>query len=295
MDDPRLRRHPLGYMEAIEKPKPSELREYYAERYFQTNQGNYRTEYGLPERAYIEAKIRQKAHIVFNHRGGKPGSFLDVGCGEGFAMSYFQREGWKVEGLDYSSVGLVAMNPHLSDVLVTGDVISLLSQRINGAQAYDVIWLHNVLEHIAEPADLLVKLGQILAQDGLVVVTVPNDFSKVQELLLEAKHIDSFFWVALPDHLAYFNADSLLSIAEATGYKRLRFLADFPIDWFLLHPDSNYVQDRSRGPAAHEARIQIENLLNTLPVDAVNRFYEGMADVGLGRQITAFLTRKLPE
>lgn len=290
MNDPRVRRHALGYIEVVNKPTQEELRDYYADRYFQTGQSNYRSSYGAQERNYIEAKIKQKAHVVFNHHNGKAGNLLDVGCGEGFAMSHFQREGWKVEGLDYSSAGLMSMNPHLANVLITGDVFSILQQRIDDAKRYDVIWLNNVLEHLAEPADLLIKLRHLLTEVGMVVVTVPNDFSKIQELLIDEKHIDSPFWIALPDHLAYFNASSLRSIAEAAGYILLQILGDFPIDWFLLHPGSNYVRDRSRGPAAHEARIQIENLLSTLPIDAVNQFYQSMAEVGLGRQITAFLT-----
>ncbi len=290
MNDPRVRRHALGYIEVVNKPTPDELRDYYADRYFQTSQGNYRPVYGEQERNYIETKIRQKAHVVFNYRNGRAGNFLDVGCGEGFAMSHFQREGWTVEGIDFSSAGLMAMNPHLADVLVTGDVFSLLQQRIGEEKRYDAIWLNNVLEHVAEPADLLIKLRKLLNDGGLVVVTVPNDFSKIQGLLMDGKHIDSPFWIALPDHLAYFNADSLLSLGKATGYSSLQVLADFPIDWFLLHPGSNYVRDRSRGPAAHEARIQIENMLSALPISDVNRFYEAMAGIGLGRQVTAFLS-----
>jgi 2-polyprenyl-3-methyl-5-hydroxy-6-metoxy-1,4-benzoquinol methylase len=291
MDDPLLKRHDLGYMEVANKPTQDELRKYYAERYFQTEQGNYRAAYGGAELNYIEAKIKQKAHVVLNHHKGNGGSLLDVGCGEGFAMAFFHRQGWKVEGLDFSSAGLLAMNPHLANMLTTGDVFSLLEERMDGSRRHDTIWLANVLEHVAEPVELLTKLRSLLTEDGMLVVTVPNDFSSVQKLLIDENHIDSSFWIALPDHLAYFNADSLKNIAAATGYATQKILGDFPIDWFLLHPGSNYVRDRSRGPAAHAARIQIENLLSALPIDAVNTFFEAMAAVGLGRQVTAFLTK----
>ena len=291
MSDPRLRRHALGYVEVVDKPSPAELRAYYAERYYQSNQGNYRVAYGPQERRYIEAKVNQKAHIVRKLRGDAAGSLLDVGCGEGFAMSFFRRDGWRVEGLDYSSAGLIAMNPECADALTTGDVTSLLQERITGAREYDVIWLNNVLEHVVDPPELMTQLHRLLADGGVVVVTVPNDFSRYQQHLLETAQVDAPFWVALPDHLAYFTADSLTAIGEATGYNCRHLVADFPIDWFLLHPGSNYARDRSRGPAAHEARIQLENLLAERPVDDVNGLFEAMAKVGLGRQITAFFTR----
>lgn len=31
--------------------------------------------------------------------------FLDVGCGEGWALKYFKEEMWEITGLDYSEFG----------------------------------------------------------------------------------------------------------------------------------------------------------------------------------------------
>jgi hypothetical protein len=67
-------------------------------------------------------------------------------------------------------------------------------------------------------------------------------------------------------------------------------LAEFPIDWLLVNSHSNYVLERSRGPAAHSTRIALDLLLDDQPLDAVVRFYEAMAAVGMGRQVTAVLT-----
>ena len=82
----------------------------------------------------------------------------------------------------------------------------------------------------------------------------------------------------------------LLALALLTNCCCQDVLADFPIDWFLFHPGSNYVRDRSAGGGAHRARIAIENLVGDQPVDLVNKFYSAMAAVGFGRDITAFLS-----
>src|SRR5688572_15405007 len=128
------------------------------------------------------------------------------------------------------------MNPHCADALVTSDVTSLLLERVSSGRVYDLIWLSNVLEHVVDPPELMKQLHQLLADDGVVVVTVPNDFSDYHQHLLEANLIAEPFWIALPDHLAYFNAESLNAVGEATGYVCRHLVADFPIDWFLLHP-----------------------------------------------------------
>ncbi len=98
------------------------------------------------------------------------------------------------------------------------------------------------------------------------------------------------YWIALPDHLAYFYKDSLVAISEATDWRCIDVLADFPIDWYLLQSGPNYVRDRALGGEAHLARIALENLLDQQPTGELRAFYKAMADVGMGQDITAYLT-----
>jgi 2-polyprenyl-3-methyl-5-hydroxy-6-metoxy-1,4-benzoquinol methylase len=290
MNDPRLRYHELGFLEAVDVPSPENLKAYYADRYYQTEQGNYRRSYPTSEQEYFNLKIAQKAALVNELRGGhRSGTLLDVGCGEGFALAWFQNQGWTVEGIDHSVAGLRAMHPDLLPKVQAGDLFDLLDARIAGKARYDLVWLNNVLEHVAEPVKLLEALRRLVAPEGVLVVTVPNDGSDYQESLLANGDISERFWVALPDHLSYFTRDSLTRTAEATGWTCHQITADFPIDFFLLHEGSNYVKDRSKGPAAHRARINFELMLGQLGHERVNEFYGALARAGLGRQLTAFL------
>ena len=84
----------------------------------------------------------------------------------------------------------------------------------------------------------------------------------------------------------------LRTATEACGWSCARLISDFPIDWFLAHPGSNYVANRSQGPAAHQARIALDRLMGNSDPETVNSFYEQMAALGLGRQITAYLRLK---
>ncbi|MEX1109505.1 MAG: class I SAM-dependent methyltransferase [Dongiaceae bacterium] len=287
--DERLRVHPLGFLQVASVPSADELKAYYADLYYQAERGSYRKAYSADERAYLDLKIAQKASIVSALRGTVPGSLLDVGCGEGFVLNWFRDAGWSVRGVDHSRAGLEAMNPHLLPQVEVGDLFSLLSGLIERGERYEVVWLSNVLEHVPDPVGLLASLRRLVAADGVLVVTVPNDGSALQEELLKLGHIPERFWIAIPDHLAYFSHDSLTRVAQATGWSCREIVADFPIDWFLLHPGSNYVRDRTNGPAAHQARIRLELLLAEKPHEIVNQFYVELARVGLGRNLTAFL------
>jgi 2-polyprenyl-3-methyl-5-hydroxy-6-metoxy-1,4-benzoquinol methylase len=288
--DSRLRRHPLGFWEIIDKPTPHELRDYYAQKYYQEGRGSYEIEYSAEEVQYFRAKLEQRWAVIQRHRPHGTGTrLLDVGCGEGYALAFFRENGWTVRGLDFSSAGVASKNPGCRDALLTGDVFELLAAEIAQGRTYDVVWLQNVLEHVIDPMSLLESLRALVGEQGIAVVTVPNDCSITQRAALEKSHIDRNFWVAPPDHLSYFDRDSLAEAAGAAGWECAAVIADFPIDWFLFHPGSNYIRDASAGKNAHRARVQLENLIHTRPVDDVLELWSALATLGFGRDLTAFL------
>ena len=322
-----LRLNEFGFYEIKHKPTPDELREYYAQRYYQENLTTYQATYPPEELAHIEGKLRlrhfvleelrktsrmssetqvtaESSHTAVNSAATKAtqnptaaapiattsGSFLDIGCGEGWALDYFQRQGWEVLGLDFSSFSLEKFHPALRERLRPGDLYEEVQSLVAAGQQFDVLWLDNVLEHVLEPADLLRQCRALIKPNGVLVVDVPNDFSALQQHLLDSGQIDRPFWVVLPDHLSYFNLPGLRNLAAATGWKTAKVIGDQPIDLNLLNPATNYVMNREAGKAAHHARLEQDNfLLRTASLPAVAAYYEALAAVGLGRSIVAFL------
>jgi 2-polyprenyl-3-methyl-5-hydroxy-6-metoxy-1,4-benzoquinol methylase len=289
--DPRLTRHALGFWELASKPSLQELHDYYARTYYQESRASYEAAYSAAELRYFRAKLEQRRAVIQRYRSVERGTrMLDVGCGEGYALAYFREMGWSVRGLDFSAAGVASKNPHCQDSLITGDLFELLRAEMSSGRSYDVVWLQNVLEHVLEPVELLRSLLALVPADGVAVVTVPNDCSITQRAALESGHIDRAFWVAPPDHLSYFDRESLANTAAATGWECRDIIADFPIDWLLFHPASNYVRDSGAGKAAHQARVELENLIHTRPMQDVNEFWSSLARLGFGRNLTAFLT-----
>ena len=291
--DKRLTQHPLGFWTLAEKPSPEELKDYYANKYYQQACGSYELQYSDDERAYFRAKLAQR-HAVLQRVSPQGRSMLDVGCGEGFALAYFREQGWSVKGLDFSAAGVESQNPDCRDALVVGDVFALLAEEIAAGQTYDAVWLQNVLEHVLDPVGLLTSLKSLLSPEGIAVITVPNDYSAVQREAVSRGHIDHEFWVVLPDHLSYFDHVSLRAAAKGTGWDCVELLGDFPIDWFLFHEGSNYARDKALGKAAHRTRVQIESLIHRQSISDVLSYWAAAGRLGIGRDITAFFKKGSP-
>jgi len=288
--DPRLRRHPFGFLELAEKPDELALATYYSEKYFQSEAGNYRSSYPDEELEVIRLRIKLRTARALEIMGrDRPGRILDVGCGEGFVMAAFAEDGWQVAGIDHSRAGVESMNPHVADRVDQGNLFELLNQRIAAAEKYDLVWLGNVLEHVLDPIGLLRALRGLVASGGLLVAVVPNDGNRYHEELFHDGLVPERFWIAIPDHISYFTEESLRRTASETGWDVRDLQGDFPIDLFLADDASNYVLDRSKGPAAHAARLRLERVIARAGTEATNRFYSALAGVGLGRNLVAYL------
>lgn len=290
----QVKKSEYGYFELVERPTPDALKAYYAEKYYQDAEGSYEVAYSDAEKAYFRNKIAQKllaASRYISLPTDRPPRFLDVGAGEGWALAYFQELGWECVGLDYSSFGCASQNPAVQEHLIAGDIYESLRDLVSAGQHYDLILLDNVLEHVLDPSGLLVELRGLLELHGALIVEVPNDFSALQEHLLDKGHIDSRFWVVSPDHISYFSPDSLAALARSVGWEVRTMMTDFPIDFSLVNPLTNYVRDRQLGKPCHATRVEMENLMHAISPEKTVALYQALADLGLGRALTAILSR----
>ena len=291
VDDDRLAVNDLGYLEISDKPSEKELQDYYAANYYQNERGNYRQSYTDDELNFFTQKIAQK-HFLIDQLGfyNKEVSLLDVGCGEGFVLQWFHKKGHRVQGLDFSDTGVLSMNREVAPFVEIGDVFRSLQRLIDAQQRFDVIWLQHVLEHVLKPVELLRSLNRLVSTNGVVLITVPNDGTDLQESLFKQGALSRRFWIAPPDHLNYFNVDTLKRILHATDWECLDVISDFPIDLFLTHPGSNYVENSNKGPAAHRARVQLELMIAARGHQAATDYFRASAAVGIGRNLTAVVT-----
>lgn len=285
----------LGYKTYLCPPSQEYLKEFYAQKYYQNPQGTYQEVYSSEENIQRDLRIELLHDFIqvnVDQTGTEDLDFLDVGCGEGFVLNYFSNIGWNVTGLDFSTHAIRMKNPKLEKSIIQGDLYESIQQLIASNAKFDVVFLGNVLEHVLNPVSLVDSLSQLLAEGGLLCITVPNDFSKLQDYLVSKEKVPDEYWLAYPDHLNYFNLASLTNLLCSRGLQILDTFGDFPIEWFLVNADSNYVADKSKGQRAHQARVTLDSLINLSEDKAVKQnFWRSLSELGFGRTLTVISSR----
>jgi 2-polyprenyl-3-methyl-5-hydroxy-6-metoxy-1,4-benzoquinol methylase len=277
-------------------PSIQGLQDYYATKYYQDSDGKkttYDTTYTPQEIAYkqLEARLTLQGMIEnISPQIDRP-RILDLGCGEGFLVKEFSLQGYDVTGVDFSSFGVSKWNPEVMDRCRFGDIYEDLNQVKSRGETFDVCILRNVLEHVLNPESLMSQIRDVLSPDGIAMVTVPNDYCDLQKLAMDKGYIDREFWFAPPDHLTYFNTKNIKLFMQDCQFVVKDMFSSFPIDFFLFHPGSNYIADRTRGKSAHFARIDIDLLLAREGMDKFLALYRAMANCGVGRDMTVVVAK----
>jgi 2-polyprenyl-3-methyl-5-hydroxy-6-metoxy-1,4-benzoquinol methylase len=148
----------------------------------------------------------------------RKGRLLDVGCGEGSFLAYAQKEGWDVTGTD---IRLSREAQELSCRLREGR----LEQIDLDPKSFDVIRFNHVLEHTQNPLAELQRSRQLVAENGLIFISVPNlaGISARIKSFQSRFHLKSHRWrhYAAIHHLWYFTPASLKALVEKAGLRTL--------------------------------------------------------------------------
>ena len=276
-------------------PNQVELSAYYKNKYYQESLSSaYQHIYDRSEKENFNLKIEIRLKVIKKFLKNFEGrNLIDIGCGEGFFMKEALNMGLNVQGIDFSSEGILRNNPNLIDKVTQGDIFLIMEKMHKENILFDVLILNNILEHVIDPVDLLKKCHNLMNNDSIILITVPNDFSDFQVKLLNDKRVENNYWVKFPDHLHYFNYKNILEVLRSSKFETIEMISDFPIEWFLANSESNYVIDRDKGKNAHLARNYIETFINGYQeLEKVVKFWSSLAELGLGRNISVF-ARKL--
>lgn len=284
----------FGFYKLKKTPNELELSEYYKSKYFQSAEGAYEYSYSVEEVEYFNNKLKEKNFIIEKHlKENNSKKFLDLGCGEGWALNFFKKKNWEVLGLDYSDHGINKFNSNCINNLIRGDIYDNLNSLIQENNKFDIINLSHVFEHVIDPISLLEKIKKIIKKNGILIITVPNDFSIVQLHVYNTRKVDRKFWIASPDHISYFTRKSLKNLLFSRKFIELESISDYPIDLNLLNINSNYIENKSIGKSCYFEKIEFENLLHkTNSLDKIVDYYSKQADLGIGRSITSFFKLK---
>jgi 2-polyprenyl-3-methyl-5-hydroxy-6-metoxy-1,4-benzoquinol methylase len=100
-----------------------------------------------------------------------PGRVLDVGCGTGDFLRVCKEHGWDTVGVDVSPFAAKVCGERTQGPAFAGR----LQEQPLEAASFDVVHMHHVLEHVADPVGLLRYVRSLLRVGGHLVVEVPNE------------------------------------------------------------------------------------------------------------------------
>ncbi len=143
-------------------------------------------------------------------RRQKKGRLLEVGCGEGFFLTFALQRGWEGYGLDTSPEAIQAAKKRLSDRVAASTLLDASYQ----SDSFDVVSLFEVLEHLPDLMGHLREIRRVLKPGGWVCLSVPN-FASLE------RRIFGKWWVGLdaPRHLQQFTPKSLRFVLEAAEFE----------------------------------------------------------------------------
>ena len=151
--------------------------------------------------------LKNKLKIVQKHSNGK--KLLDVGAGTGDFLVAAKENGWSVHGVEPNSKANAKASEKGLELKTT------LEDFAN--QKFDVITLWHVLEHIPNLTDQVTRLSNLLTEDGIVIIAVPNFKS------FDALHYKNF-WAAfdVPRHLWHFSKTAISKLFQKENMQLLK-------------------------------------------------------------------------
>ena len=168
---------------------------------------------------YINRQLGDFAELA----GGR--KVLDIGCGNGAFLDFAREAGWEIAGAD------IKLSPDaraLDCPLWEGRLqdIDFASKR------FDLIRLNHVLEHTQDPLNELRICRELLAQNGVLYISVPNitGISPRLKNLQSRLHLKSNRWrhYAAMHHLFFFSPQTLRALVTRAGFRVLKWNTPVP-------------------------------------------------------------------
>jgi SAM-dependent methyltransferase len=150
----------------------------------------------------------------------EPGSrVLEFGCSTGYmSQALRDRLGATVTGVELNVATAEQAQAHCDRVLV-GDAEELDLEAELGGERFDAILFADVLEHLRDPAALLRRARQFVAEGGVVIASIPNiAHASVRLALLGGSFQYREEGLLDAGHLRFFTREGIQDLFESSGY-----------------------------------------------------------------------------
>lgn len=169
----------------------------------------------------------QSRHDVFQELPPTINSLLDVGCSNGaFADLVRRKLGIPADGIEpFPEAAELAINNVRRLYKGTFDeVYGKLEDK------YDCITFNDVLEHIDDVWNVLIKTKSLLTSNGFIVASIPNIqcYSIIREIIINQDFRYKKSGILDKTHLRFFTRKSIIRLFENNGYNiiKIKGIAD---------------------------------------------------------------------
>jgi SAM-dependent methyltransferase len=139
--------------------------------------------------------MRAKRYLSLIQRSIRRPRILDIGCAEGRLLKSFLEYGCDCYGIEHDSYPHERFIDSASINYFLGDVNSIELEQ----GTFDIIIIWHVLEHLDNPCDIIKRIYDLLAPEGIVIIAVPN-FSSIEAGISK----DHWFHLDVPWHKYHF-------------------------------------------------------------------------------------------
>jgi 2-polyprenyl-3-methyl-5-hydroxy-6-metoxy-1,4-benzoquinol methylase len=182
----------------------NETQDYFLNEYLPLHLAN--RENSLAERRTHISTIRKYFRLPDNAR------HLDIGCALGLMLQEAKAAGWQSIGVETSEFAARYAAEHTGCQVYA----STLQKAALPAQSFDVITLTDVIEHVAEPRQLMEEIYRVLRPDGVVFIVTPN-FASFFVHLYGAEA----YGVWPEQHIVYFQPKTISQLMRKAGFRRV--------------------------------------------------------------------------
>ncbi|MFH1063142.1 MAG: class I SAM-dependent methyltransferase [Candidatus Omnitrophota bacterium] len=148
-------------------------------------------------------------------------ALLDIGCACGAFLDIARLFGFKTKGIELSKGQAEYAQKQLNlDVLLSATVEPLLAEHKG---FFNVVTMWDVLEHIPDPKSALNSIHNLLSDDGILMLKIPNSYFQISKARLARLLFPRMNKVlGAGDHVVHFTKKSIQQILKATDYEVIK-------------------------------------------------------------------------
>jgi 2-polyprenyl-3-methyl-5-hydroxy-6-metoxy-1,4-benzoquinol methylase len=215
----------------------------------------------------VPGVLHQRLDSLFEELGAdrQTNRLLDLGCGGGSWLQAARRAGWEAEGLEVSEAAAEHVRA-LGFEVFCGD----LFQANYPANRFDVVVAIELIEHLAEPLEILRETARILRPGGLLWATTPN----ADGLSARALGAD-WSTVSPPEHIQLFTLEGILRLTKRAGFSRVRVRSRGCNPLEIWHTLRNRTRTSSSSPVGKAPESEVKSFNRVASSYQLNRYMLG--------------------